>query len=353
MHAEGRNILVSLVYNGGFQFPGNAQPQTAGVSWESESGEPELVSLQMQAIHGKLTNLPSTAYVFYQVSWWVGEAQYTSTLNAIPLQPNAGVPFVARKVEVYFWGVTTDASGPNTLQNQPVNVACSVGPSPYIPGEAQTLAAWSASVTLDNKALVSGPCYVWRVRVHLSGIPCSNTVGFTNDAAQAGLLTLTGSPNCENLAGIAVKIVAGGVVGTATFTWGGMTGAIGATVQSSPTTTSAASVALGNTGYTLNFAAGTYVANDVFIFYPQAVYLMLFDSLVAPVQGASPDFVSRNLCNTNNAAADEDTGDAPDVPLAPFLRGCWARLSATPDVYNPIVGAPINFRCDALVSTGY
>ena len=86
------------------------------------------------------------------------------------------------------------------------------------------------------------------------GIAFGGMAPFVHNTGTGPLITSTGTP-VATVKSIEVSILAGGAVGTATFLW-----SLNGVSQGSLTT--AASVALGSTGVTLQFPAGTYTGSD-------------------------------------------------------------------------------------------
>lgn len=108
--------------------------------------------------------------------------------------------------------------------------------------------------------MVGGPVYAMPLTAGTAGSNSSVTA-----SGGGPTVTLTGTP-IDRFDGI-VKMIAGGAVGTATFQYsldGGDTW--------SPTITTAATYLIPDSGITLNFAAGTYVANETYSWTSTAPY---------------------------------------------------------------------------------
>jgi hypothetical protein len=97
---------------------------------------------------------------------------------------------------------------------------------------------------------------------------------------------------------VVVTIVLGGALGTATFTWTAADPSTGRTVgESTPVlTTTAGTYALPETGLTLTFAAGTYVAGNTYTFTSGGWFLTRNQESYA----LPPDFIEASQVEVNN-----------------------------------------------------
>ncbi len=157
-----------------------------------------------------------------------------------------------------------------------------------------------------------------------AGTPLSAAAFTTHVGSGVTLPTVTGTPNDRY--GLLVTVVAGGAVATATFTfsldqWN---------IASVPPTTSnvyvtAATFVIPNSGLTINFTAGTYVAGDTFYLatVPAEVGTTDLAAAAAVIQAASTVPVS--LWQISGAQPSETTA----ATVAAAFEGDLAALTST------------------------
>jgi len=122
------------------------------------------------------------------------------------------------------------------------------------PGTVQhTFSTETAQTNFSQIAIRATGAYIWAAYHALQCAGAMTAAGTTPPA-----VSLTGKPNpAANIRGISIGILVGGARGTATFEW-----FINGFAQGTLTTN--ATVALGSTGLTANFAVGTYHTDNIY-----------------------------------------------------------------------------------------